>query len=448
MPRALIVGGSLGGLFAANLLHRAGWDVSVFERAGEGLSGRGAGIVTHPELVSALARAGVDPHAALGVEVGGRIVLDLRGATLCEVPHRQVLTSWGRLHRLLMDAMPASSYRHGVTIQNVEQREGSILIRGMTNRGAIEEQADLVVAADGMRSTLREQLLSEAQPRIRPLIQPHYAGYVAWRGLIDEGLLSIDTRALLFERFGFCLPDGEQMLGYPVAGAGDSVKPGERRYNFVWYRPADARHALPDLLTDASGRVHESNISPQAIRPDVIAAMRRDAEAVLAPQFAEIVRRTTQPFLQPIYDLASPRLAFGRVALMGDAAFVARPHVGMGVTKAAEDAVALADALTDAMTDAMTAAPCNVSAALLAYDAARRTIGAAVVERARHLGAYMQAQVKSAEERAMAARYRTPHAVMCQTALSVHAAAALEAAELRHRQDASRSMSADVGCAT
>ncbi len=436
MPRALIVGGSLGGLFAANLLYRAGWKVSVFERAGEGLSGRGAGIVTHPELVSALARAGVDPHAALGVEVGGRVVLDVHGATLCEVPCRQILTSWGRLHRLLMDAMPASSYHYGITITGIEERGRSIVIRGTGSRGAIEEEGDLVVAADGIRSTLREQLFPRAQPR--------YAGYVAWRGLVDEGLLSNDTRSLLFERFGFCLPEGEQMLGYPVAGAGDSIKPGERRYNFVWYRPADARDALPDLLTDASGRLHEANIPPQAIRPEVVAAMRRDAEKVLAPQFAEIVRRTTQPFLQPIHDLMSPRLAFGRVALMGDAAFVARPHVGMGVTKAAEDAVALADALPATRTDVAAGVP----AALLAYDAARRTLGAAIVERARHLGAYMQAQVQFAEERAMATRYRTPRAVMVQTALSVRAAQELEAADLAHREGANIDGSAGVKCAT
>ncbi len=228
------------------------------------------------------------------------------------------------------------------------------------------------------------------------------------------------------------------MLGYPVAGASDSIEPGHRRYNFVWYRPADVRDALPGLLTDSTGRRYESNIPPQAIRSEVVAAMRRDAEAVLAPQFTEIVRRTTQPFLQPIYDLMSPRLAFGRVALIGGAAFVARPHVGMGVTKAAEDAVALADALTAAQDHRMADAQIDVRSALLEYDVARRPPGAAVVERARHLGAYMQAQVRSAEERAMATRYRTPRAVMCQTALGVVAADALEAAELLYRKDARR----------
>jgi 2-polyprenyl-6-methoxyphenol hydroxylase-like FAD-dependent oxidoreductase len=135
--------------------------------------------------------------------------------------------------------------------------------------------------------------------------------------------------------------------------------------------------------------------------------MRHDADTLLAPQFAELVRLTPQPFFQPIYDVESPRLVFGRVVLAGDAAFVARPHVGMGVTKAAGDAVALADALR---------AHDDVDVALKRYEAARLRLGTAVIARARHLGAYMQAQIKTASERQMAERYRTPAAVMRETA--------------------------------
>ena len=197
------------------------------------------------------------------------------------------------------------------------------------------------------------------------------------------------------------------MLGYPVAGAGNSTERGHRRYNFVWYRPAAEDSGLVDLLTDESSRTHEVSIPPPLIRREVIARMRHDADTLLAPQFAEMVRLTQQPFFQPIYDVESPELVFGRVALMGDAAFVARPHVGMGVTKAGGDAVALADALR--ATD-------DIGEALRQYDAARAGFGAAVIARARHLGAYMQAQIKTPQEREMAERYRTPDAVMRETA--------------------------------
>src|SRR3546814_8716334 len=103
--------------------------------------------------------------------------------------------------------------------------------------------------------------------------------------------------------------------------------------------------------------------------------MLQAASGVLAPQFAEMVHKAAQPFFQPIYDLESPRLAFGRVALLGDAAFVARPHCGMGVTKAAADAMALTRALTQA--------PDNPVAALKEYETVRLPVGRFLVGHAR-----------------------------------------------------------------
>ena len=99
-----------------------------------------------------------------------------------------------------------------------------------------------------------------------------------------------------------------------------------------------------------------------------------------------------------------------RTVILGDAAFVARPHVGMGVTKAALDAAALADALR--------VHPTDLRAALAKFESSRRPFGAAVVRRARQLGAYMQAQVATPEERAMAEQYRTLEAVMTETAVA------------------------------
>ena len=133
-----------------------------------------------------------------------------------------------------------------------------------------------------------------------------------------------------------------------------------------------------------------------------------DAERLLAPPFAEAVRKTQAPFLQAIFDLAVPTMAVGRVALLGDAAFVARPHVGMGVTKAAGDAVALVRCLAEAG---------DIDRGLAAYDHDRRPYGMRVIRRARHLGAYLQAQLHSPEERARAEAHRSPEAVMTETAV-------------------------------
>lgn len=388
----------MGGLFAGLLLRRAGWEVVICERAGEALASRGAGIVTHPELHAAMVAAGADPGDGLGVTVEGRVVLDRDGGTVCDMALPQVLTSWGRAYRFLRAACPDGIYRHGKALQQIEQGTGTVTARFADGTA---ETGDLLVAADGIQSAARRQLL--------PDVEPNYVGYCAWRGLVDEGELAPATHDRLLRRVAFCLPAREQMLGYPVAGAEEDIRPGHRRFNFVWYRPVDRQADMPQLFTGTDGRDYGAAIPPHRIRGEVIARMRADAERLLAPEFAEVVRRTAAPFLQAIFDLETPTMAIGRVAFLGDAAFVARPHVGMGVTKAAGDAVALVRALAEAG---------DIDAGLAAYDAERRDYGARVIRRARHLGAYMQSQLLSAEERAQAERHRSPRAVMTETAVS------------------------------
>ena len=398
MAKALIVGGSLGGLFAANLLHRAGWDVLVCERAGEALSGRGAGLVSHPALFAALAAAGVkvDPRepysdSDLGVFVPDRRVFSSDGSIIAQHAYPQVLASWPRLYEVLRNALPKRCYRHAANCVRVETGDAHATAYFA---GDGIEIADLIVAADGLRSTIRAQLAPSARAA--------YAGYIAWRGLVEEASLTPATWAALGNTFGFCLPEREQILGYPVRVG------SHRAYNFVWYRPVDDA-ALRAMLSGADGRLHSEGIAPPVIRAELIAAMRDTAQRLLSPAFAEVVTRTKQPFFQPISDLISDRLVFGRTVLLGDAAFVARPHVGMGVTKAASDAMALADALRET--------PDDVAAALADYERIRVEAGCAVVERGRQLGAYMQAQSTSAVEREHARIFRSQHQVITQTAV-------------------------------
>jgi len=396
MSRAIIIGGSLGGLFAANLLLRARWQVDIYERSGEELAGRGAGIVTHPELHEALRRAGAQVDETLGVPVPGRVAVARDGRTLGKIELPQILTAWGRLYHLLKDALPPERYHFGCSLERVEQASGSATAVFADGK---REAADLLIAADGIRSTVRRQYAPETKPQ--------YAGYIAWRGLVDERLLSRGTLDTIFDRMGFNLAPAEQMLGYPVAGDHDEVAPGERRYNFVWYRPTDTAK-LRELMTDRAGRVHELTIPPGSIRDEVVDEMRRDAEALLAPQFAEVVRLSDRPFFQAIFDLESTRLVFGRVALLGDAAFIARPHCGMGVTKAGSDAVVLADALSAAK---------SIDVALAAYEKSRIRLGHDIVAHARELGSFLQAQTRGEAERRAAAHHHTPEAVMREVAV-------------------------------
>jgi 2-polyprenyl-6-methoxyphenol hydroxylase-like FAD-dependent oxidoreductase len=380
--RALIIGGSLGGLLAAHLLRRAGWDATIFERNPDDLTGRGAGISTHPQLLEILARIGIDFDESMGVKLDTILCFDQSGRIYLKETTSRTMSSWGRLYRSLRDPWPSENYRLDASLITVEQdAEGvtAVFADGTRMRG------DLLVGADGGRSTVREQFLPE--------LKPQYAGYVAWRVMLAESEVPSDIRAQLFEQYSFCLPEGELFLAYPVPGFNNETQVGRRAYNIVWYRPADPKRTLPDLCTDASGHCHGTTIAPPLIRPDAVARIRADARALIAPQLAEIFVRAKQPFFQPIFDFEPPRIVFGRVALLGDAAFVARPHVGAGVTKAALDAASLAEA---ARAD-------DVAAGLLRYEREQYPFGSGLVALGRKQeGAYLSAQLKPREKRSAA----------------------------------------------
>jgi 2-polyprenyl-6-methoxyphenol hydroxylase-like FAD-dependent oxidoreductase len=393
--RALIIGGSMSGLLAALMLARRGWDAAVYERVAGELAGRGAGIVAQPPLIARLDALKLDTRE-LGVDIARRQMLDRGGQVIATSTCPQVFTAWERVYRLLRDALPPDRYHRGHNLAAFEQRDRSVIARFSDGSTAV---GDVLIGADGLRSTVRQPCL--------PAVAPLYVGYVAWRDMLAERALPAAIHRDLFDAMTFCLPPGEQIIGYPVAGPDNDLRPGQRRYNVIWYRPADEAYELRWLLTDAAGVFHPISIPPPLIRREPIAAMRAAAERLLAPQFREIVRLMGEPLLQPIYDLASPRLAFGRVTLLGDAAFVARPHVGAGVSKAADDAAALAHAL-DAESD--------IAAGLRRYERERLAENNRIIERARHLGAYLQA-TQSAEERTRSERHSIPEAVLAETAL-------------------------------
>ena len=392
--RAIIIGGSMSGLFAGLMLRNAGWQVDIYEKVVGELSGRGAGIVAQPEILAALEALGLETRD-LGVAVQKRRLFDSSGRLVLETDCPQVMTAWERVYRILRDAFPAQHYHQGQSLRAIEQTAEKVTAAFADGQSV---SADLLIGADGIRSTVRGLCAPDAQPL--------YAGYVAWRALIAEGAMPPHIHRDIFPVMAFCLPLGEQMLGYPVAGADNDLRPGHLRYNMIWYRPADEGTELVSLLTDENGIAHSMSIPPPLISRASIAAMREAARRVLAPQFVEAVDVVDQPLLQPIFDLQSKRIAFGRVAIIGDAAFVARPHVGGGVAKAAGDA----DALTIALRENS-----DIAAALLQFESARLPVGHQMIQRARHLGAYLQAQ-RTSEEAELSARHSIPEAVLAETA--------------------------------
>jgi 2-polyprenyl-6-methoxyphenol hydroxylase-like FAD-dependent oxidoreductase len=368
--RAVVIGGSVAGLFIGNMLTRRDWQVDIFERAGETLASRGAGIAWHDEMQAVMAAAAVHDESPIGIAHDGRYAYDQHGRQVAFYRYPQYMASWARAYDPLRAAFPDANYHSNTELAGIDRDERRAVAQLADGR---QIEADLIVGADGFRSTVRALMA--------PDTELHYGGYVAWRGLVEEAELSATLRAETFERFIICFPPGSQFIGYPVPGRGHSIETGRRRYNFLWYYPVDAGAQLADLLTDSSGRLHDYSIPPPLIRRSHIEAIKRQAAQLLPPQFAEVMATAERYMLQPIYDVLPERIVFGNVVLVGDAAVVARPHVGIGVLKAGQDAIELVSCLADCG---------SIDEALTRYQSARLPLGRAAVELGRRLGAFIE----------------------------------------------------------
>jgi 2-polyprenyl-6-methoxyphenol hydroxylase-like FAD-dependent oxidoreductase len=369
----------MSGLFSAAFLRQIGWDVDVYERSKVELVGRGAGITGHPELFEALEASGAGTER-LGVEVPKRIAIDRDGRVTEERPLRQILTSWDRLQRLLRDTIDPANYHLGRNFERVDQDERGVRVK--FSDGGIEH-ADILIGGDGIRSSVRGQMAPE--------VQPIYAGYYIWRGAPNEADLAPRTLRESYPYFTFFLPPRQEVITYPIAGFDDDLRPGKRRFNFIWYRVADAAR-LREMNVDENGVQHEYTVPPPLIRKNLIAEMHKDARDTLPETLLDALMAIKQPFITPIYDFTAEAIVFGRVAMVGDAAANARPHMGFGMAKAATDAQALAKHL-DAHDD--------VDTALKAYNAERQPIGNTIVMHARKLGTHMGVNLKTDEDRRM-----------------------------------------------
>ncbi|MDY6781212.1 MAG: FAD binding domain-containing protein [Cyanobacteriota bacterium] len=335
--RIIIIGGSLGGLFAGILLRSIGWEADIYERSPHSLDSRGGGVVLQPEVVEAFQRSGVAYEAPLGVVARERLYLQKDGSIAHRMSMGQILTSWNLLYGTMRRHFPTEHYHQGknlIDIQTEGERVTAIFADGTRETG------DLLVGADGANSTVRQHLL--------PSYEPRYAGYVAYRGLVNEAELDRQTANLLTERFVFHQFPNSHILQYVIPGENGSLVPGERRFNWVWYVNYDEATELSQVLTDKNGNRRDYSIPPGTMAPEVEREMRSYAERVLAPPFQQLVAATRQPFVQAILDLGVPQMAFERIVLVGDAAFIPRPHTAASVSKAAANAIALADALQDA----------------------------------------------------------------------------------------------------
>lgn len=365
-PRVLVLGGSLGGLSAALLLRDAGCDVEVYERSKADLRSRGAGIVVHELTVRYLIENELLDLDEVSVPADWWRYVDREGRTIHEETCRHRFTSWSTLHRALLGHFDADRYHLGAEVTGFDQDEGTVRVH-VAGGGSVP--CDLLVCADGISSTARGLLLPDVRPR--------YAGYVGWRGTVEEAELGPETLAAVSEAIVYHVVPHSHILTYPIPKAGGSRERGRRLTNFVWYRNVAEGDELDGLLTDRHGVHRPLSVPPGMVRERYVTELR-EAATDLPPALAEVVRKATEPFVQAIFDVAVDRMVFGRVCLMGDAAFSARPHAAAGTAKAAADAWALADAVRDAGGD--------VVEALRRWEPAQLELGRRLVARARDMG--------------------------------------------------------------
>ena len=171
-----------------------------------------------------------------------RQILDADGRTTATLECPQVLTAWERVYRVLRDAFPPERYHRGVGLRSFSQSGAGVTARLSDGRSV---SGDVMIGADGLRSSVRQQCLPE--------VAPFYAGYVAWRALLAEAAIPEAIHRELFMLMTFCLPPGEQCLGYPVTGPDQWIAARTPTLQRRLVPSAGETTELPRLLTDKSG---------------------------------------------------------------------------------------------------------------------------------------------------------------------------------------------------
>ncbi len=332
--RVCVVGGSIAGCAAAIELQRAGCEVTIFERSAGSLKDRGAGIGIPFALLELLqARDLFDAEMAFVPIKLRDFFVRVRGEDRLLWKQGFVIaaTSWDELYRNLRKRVDDDVYRQGCEVAAIETESGGALVE---LAGGQRRVFDLVVCADGYTSTGRRRLFAGEDLR--------YAGYVMWRGMLDEGLLSSvepyeGINIFAMSRLG-------HLIAYLVPGKQGETGPGERRLNWGWYLNTPQAE-LGAALTDHNGRRHATSLPAGSISEARVGRLRELARDFMPGFVSEAVALTEQPFIQAIFDLHTPNYRKGNIVLLGDASSVARPHAAAGATKALYGAVALAQAL-------------------------------------------------------------------------------------------------------
>jgi 2-polyprenyl-6-methoxyphenol hydroxylase-like FAD-dependent oxidoreductase len=332
--KIIIAGGSIAGLSSALTLGCVGHDVHVYERSATPLRGRGGGVVVLRHMLRFLEQHGQFTKEMISVPTRLRRRIGADGQLISEEPEMLPFSSWDSVYRSLCSMLPSDQISYGKEITSYTERDGGIEVHFDSGNSIL---ADVLIAGDGGGSRIRAKVFPEHVST--------YAGYVAWRGIVDESVFAPSSIETLVNAFTMFREPGHMFMAFLIPGINGSLEPGRRRFNWLWYRNESDPSVIDRHLTDNLGQLHHSSIGPGRLSSESISELRQLAKEFLPDVLQQLVRKTQQPFFQSIYDALSPSFSSGRVALVGDAACTVRPHTGSGTSKAADDAISLADAL-------------------------------------------------------------------------------------------------------
>ncbi len=372
--KVLVAGGSIGGLTTALLLRHLGIEVEVFERSNAALQERGTGIVVLPITEKYLVERRSD-HQRPSLELTDWSYVDRSGRLTHVSTDHFRFSGWNTIYRALLDAFGPECYHLDSEMVGFDRRDDGVTLHLGDGRRI---EGDLLVCADGIASTARSIL--------DPSARPTYAGYVAWRGVTREQDLSRPTLDLLADAMVYQVLDQSHILAYAIPDLDGDITPGRRIINTVWYRNAPDDGAWDDLMTDSQGVRRAATVPPGLVAERHIEEMHRTACSTLAPQLAEVVLACPEPLIQAIFDLEVERMVYGRVLILGDAAFGLRPHVAAGQAKACADAWALMEALQEENLD--------IDRALKVWEPRQLALGRHALHRTRQMG--LRSQVENA----------------------------------------------------
>ena len=337
--RVGIIGGSIAGCAAAALLHRAGHEVTVFERSESGLVSLGAGILMLTGAWQDMtARGLLDETVPACRAACSRLVARAAGTGrprwLGDLQVSSMLFNWSHLYQSLRRGVPDRLYRDGAAVERIETAPHGTTLH-LDRGGALD--FDLVVCADGYRSLGRGL--------IDPGAAPAYRGMVLWRGLIPER----DAGAGVLGGCDFLRPvyQGGHGIAYYVPGPGQGTGPGERLLMWGYYLQVP-ESGLAAVLVDDQERQQSGSVPFGRVHPQVRAALESRLAGLLPAPLFELVQQSGNSSIQAVYSFASRGYVRDRLCLVGDSGTLVPPFAGSGVVRAVASAASLADALAGA----------------------------------------------------------------------------------------------------